>query len=64
MKHDNSIIIPHKRNKSDKYYIMYGPSTIQLMGKIGADNFTVIDVVEYLTGKNWRHATKKTTLSF
>lgn len=51
MKHDNEVIIPPKNNKSDKYYIMYGPSTIQLMGKIGADNFTVIDVVEYLTGK-------------
>ncbi|MCX5849168.1 MAG: radical SAM protein [Deltaproteobacteria bacterium] len=51
MTHDTSAIISNKHNESDKYYIMYAPSTVQLMEKIGADNFTVIDVVEYLTGK-------------
>lgn len=35
----------------DNYYIMYDPSTVDLMGKIGADNFTVTDVIEFLTGK-------------
>ena len=35
----------------DNYYIMYDPSTVNLMGKIGANNFTVTDVIEYLTGK-------------
>ncbi|HRS97270.1 MAG TPA: hypothetical protein P5040_03730 [Smithella sp.] len=37
--------------KSGGYYIMYNPSTINLMEKIGMGNFTVPDVVEYLTGK-------------
>lgn len=39
------------QNDMNKYYIMYDPSTVNLMGKIGADNFTVMDIVEYLTGK-------------
>lgn len=34
-----------------KYYIMYNPTTVDLMHKIGADNFSVEDVVEYLTGR-------------
>jgi len=38
-------------NTDNKYYIMYDPTTVDLMGKIGDDNFTVADVVEYLTGK-------------
>lgn len=40
-----------ERNNVDKYYIIYCPSTVQLMEKIGAENFTVMDVVEYLTGR-------------
>ena len=44
-----NITIEH--NDSDKYYIMYNPSTINLMEKIGVDNFTITDVVECLTGK-------------
>ena len=40
-----------KNNNLKKYYIMYNPSTVHLMGKLGADHFTVIDVVEYVTGK-------------
>ncbi len=34
-----------------RYYIMYAPSTANLMGKIGDNTFTLPDVVEYLTGK-------------
>jgi hypothetical protein len=48
---DEKSINIRDKNDVNKYYIMYAPSTVQLMGKIGADNFTVIDVVEYLTGK-------------
>jgi radical SAM superfamily enzyme YgiQ (UPF0313 family) len=44
-------IISEKNNQSDKYYIMYTPSTVNLMEKIGVKDFTVIDTVEYLTGK-------------
>ncbi len=33
------------------YYIMYNPSTVDLMGKIGDEGFTAPDIVEYLTGK-------------
>ena len=39
------------KNNADKYYIMYDPTTVNLMGEIGVDNFTVIDIVEYLSGK-------------
>ena len=46
-----SFNIPDEHNDSDKYYIMYAPSTVNLMEKIGVDNFTITDVVEYLTGK-------------
>jgi hypothetical protein len=46
-----SVNITDEHNDSDKYYIMYIPSTVNLMEKIGADNFTITDVVEYLTGK-------------
>lgn len=34
-----------------KYYIMYDPTTVDLMGKIGVAGFTVEDTVEYLTGR-------------
>ena len=37
-------------NVQDKYYIMYDPTTVNLMGKIGDNNFTMVDIVEYLTG--------------
>ena len=43
--------VSDKDNNVDKYYIIYCPSTVQLMEKIGVNNFTMIDVVEYLTGK-------------
>ncbi|MBN1472021.1 MAG: hypothetical protein JW925_09585 [Syntrophaceae bacterium] len=35
----------------DKYYIMYNPSTADLMCKINDDSFTIVDIVEYLTAK-------------
>ena len=40
-------------NQTDnhQYYIMYDPTTVDLMGKIGDDNFTTEDIVEYLTGR-------------
>lgn len=47
----NSLNSSANRNDSDKYYIMYNPSTVNLMEKIGVKNFTITDVVEYLTGK-------------
>ena len=37
---------------SNKYYIVYNPSTVNLMEKIGEKHFTITDIVEYLTGKN------------
>jgi len=43
--------ISAERNYFNKYYIMYKPSTINLMEKIGLYNFTMTDVVEYLTEK-------------
>jgi len=39
------------KNDTDKYYIMYDPNTVNLMEKIGLNDFAVIDIVEYLTGK-------------
>ncbi len=36
----------------NKYYIVYNPSTVNLMEKIGEKHFTITDIVEYLTGKN------------
>jgi hypothetical protein len=51
MANGTPILTPDKHNKSDKYYIMYAPSAINLMEKIGLDNFTIMDVIEYLTGK-------------
>ena len=33
----------------NKYYIVYNPSTVNLMRKVGSYNFTVTDVIEYLT---------------
>jgi len=48
----NCIHIQDDPKKSSDYYIMYNPSTVNLMEKIGASHFTVPDVVEYLTGKN------------
>jgi len=42
----------HCANKdSHHYYIMYDPTTVDLMNKIGVKDFTVADVVEYLTAK-------------
>jgi len=42
----------HCANKDfHHYYIMYDPTTVDLMNKIGVNDFTVADVVEYLTGK-------------
>jgi hypothetical protein len=49
---------------SNKYYIMYDPTTVDLMCKIDDDNFTVVDIVEHLTGKNWKIVMKKITLNF
>jgi hypothetical protein len=46
-----SFNISAEHDESDKYYIMYAPSAINLMEKIDLDKFTVIDVIEYLTGK-------------
>jgi radical SAM superfamily enzyme YgiQ (UPF0313 family) len=46
-----SFNISAEHDESDKYYIMYAPSAINLMEKIGLDHFTIIDVIEYLTGK-------------
>jgi len=51
LKGEKSINISDEHNDFSKYYIMYAPSTVQLMEKIGAGNFTVVDLVEYLTGK-------------
>jgi radical SAM superfamily enzyme YgiQ (UPF0313 family) len=39
-----------RTNDFDKYYIMYDPTAVDLMDKIGKDHFGVVDVVEYLTG--------------
>jgi hypothetical protein len=50
MTDDESVNVSDK-NDVNKYYIMYSPSTVQLMEKIGANNFTMLDVVEFLTGK-------------
>lgn len=46
-----SAIVSEKSKNPDKYYIMYTPSTFNLMEKIGEDKFSVVDTVEYLTGK-------------
>lgn len=48
---NTAAIISAKNKKSDKYYIMYTPSTINLMEKVGADDFTVTNIIEYITGK-------------
>ena len=48
----------------DKYYIMYDPPTVNLMGKIGADNFTVTDVIEYLTGGKLETCTEGNYIKF
>ncbi|HNZ64733.1 MAG TPA: radical SAM protein [Smithella sp.] len=37
---------------SNKYYIVYNPSTVNLMEKIGEKHFTITDIVAYLTGKS------------
>jgi radical SAM superfamily enzyme YgiQ (UPF0313 family) len=51
MTRKNADSIPVEHHQTGKYYIMYNPSTICLMEKIGVDGFTVEDTVEYLTGK-------------
>ncbi|HOG89973.1 MAG TPA: radical SAM protein [Smithella sp.] len=39
------------QTNNHKYYIMYDPTTVDLMGKIGDQHFETVDVVEYLTGR-------------
>jgi radical SAM superfamily enzyme YgiQ (UPF0313 family) len=51
MTNKNSSTTAAEHHDSGKYYIMYNPSTINLMEKIGVNNFTMTDLVEYLTGK-------------
>ena len=51
MTNKNSSTISAEYIDSGKYYIMYNPSTINLMEKIGVGNFTVTDIIECLTGK-------------
>jgi len=46
-----SVSITGGRGPSGRYYIMYTPSTVNLMGKIGVADFSVTDIVEYLTGR-------------
>ena len=46
-----SDITSEEHSDVSKYYIMYNPSTINLMGKIGDDNFTVTDIIEFITGE-------------
>jgi len=36
---------------SGRYYIMYDPTTVDLMNKIDDDHFAVTDIVDYLTGR-------------
>ncbi|KQC09050.1 MAG: hypothetical protein APR62_03450 [Smithella sp. SDB] len=51
MNDKTSDITVEEHSSFDKYYIMYDPSTVNLMEKIGADNFIVSDIIEFLTGK-------------
>jgi len=59
-----SDITLEEHNNFNKYYIMYNPSTINLMEKIGVDNFTVTDVIEYLTGKKLETCSEKNFTEF
>jgi len=47
-----------------KYYIMYDPTTAELMGKIGDRQFDVVDIVEYLTGKKLDTCTENNFTDF
>lgn len=47
-----------------KYYIMYAPTTAELMGKIGDQQFDVVDVVEYLTGRKLETCNEKNYTDF
>lgn len=53
-----------KHDNSGKYYIMYNPSTINLMEKIGVKDFTMSDVIEYLTGKKLESCDEKNYTDF
>jgi len=64
MKHDVSINRPDVHNEIHKYYIMYAPSTVNLMEKIGVTNFTVNDVVEYITGKKLESCSEENFTEF
>ena len=64
MTNKNSSTISAEHNGFNKYYIMYNPSTINLMDKIGADNFTITDVVEYLIGKKLETCSEKNYTEF
>jgi hypothetical protein len=55
---------PDGGKDASKYYVMYSPSTIQLMEKIGVEGFSVPDVVEYLTGKKLETCTEENFAEF
>jgi radical SAM superfamily enzyme YgiQ (UPF0313 family) len=59
-----SNMIPDEHNDFNRYYIMYAPSTVNLMEKIGVKNFTITDVVEYLTGKKLEACNEKNFTEF
>ena len=40
-----------KQKDDHSYYIMYDPTTVDLMGKIGDQHFETVDIVECLTGR-------------
>ncbi|KUG22099.1 bche/p-methylase family protein [hydrocarbon metagenome] len=46
-----SVNVTDEYSDFNKYYIVYNPSTVNLMEKIGSYDFTVTDVIEYLTDK-------------
>ena len=50
---------PEEPEDFNPYHIVYNPSTVDLMGKIGTDNFTIPDVIEYLTGRKLESCTEK-----
>lgn len=56
-------ILPEEQDDFNKYYIMYNPPTVNLMDRVGADNFTLNDVIEYLTGKKLDSCNEKTYTS-
>ena len=49
---------------SDRYYIMYDPSTVNLMGKMGANDFTVTDIIEYLTRRKLETCNEENYIEF